>query len=90
VKKEWGDSHNLIAVIMHEHNFDAQEAIDHAALLFSQKCQEFIDVAHSFPRYPMTEFQQRFQYIRGLAAMVTGTIEWRMSANAILEIPLTL
>ena len=70
------DEHNIVTILMHQHNLSVQKAMDMAGDLADQKMNRFYDLYGQVPRYigPVDLDVQKF--VDGMAQCVSGVFHW--------------
>ncbi|KAF9237775.1 isoprenoid synthase domain-containing protein [Melanogaster broomeanus] len=70
------ESHNLIAVLMHEKGLDLQSAVDYVGELCKASIQRFEEGRAMLPSWGEEVDQQVAIYVEGLQDWIVGTLHW--------------
>lgn len=74
---EHGDQHNLVVVLMNQHNMSLEEAIAEAAKIHNKEVRQFIELKYKLPSFGSWKVDDDVRrYIDALEIMVRGFFDW--------------
>lgn len=71
-----GDTHNIVAIIMHHEELDLQGSIDRAGDMCRAVMDKYIETKGKLPSYGAVLDKQVAAYMQGLESWMTGNIDW--------------